>query len=75
MGQLPSWRAAIEQLGKNNRERAAELGVSLRRYYYIRDGRHGLIQKLLKQPDVIAGLLEDARAGRTNGNHPADHAP
>jgi hypothetical protein len=69
MGHLSSFVAALDNLGRTNRERAAVVGVSLRTYYDLKKGRLGPMRRLMRHPDLVAALLEDARAGRTNGVH------
>lgn len=74
MGNLISFFEALDKLGPTNRERARAMGVSLRTFYDFKAGRlPPFARTLLRHPDLAEALLEDARAGRTNGHdHPAD---
>lgn len=69
MGNLPSFFAALELLGKTNQERANAIPVTLRTFYNLKKGRLGPMNKLMKRPELVEALLEDARNGHTNGNH------
>lgn len=69
MGNLPSFFAALDQLGRTNEERAAAIPIPLRSFYNLKKGRLGPMNRIMKRPELVEALLEDARAGHTNGNH------
>ena len=70
MGHLSSFLQAIDQLGATNKARAQALGVSETTYYEIKRGEiPGYIRRLVERPVLLEALLDDARAGRNNGNH------
>jgi hypothetical protein len=70
MGNLLSFKQAIEGLGKTGKERAKALGVSETIYYEMKRGKiPRYITRLVQRPALLEALLDDARAGRTNGNH------
>jgi hypothetical protein len=70
MGEMISFRSAIESLGPTHQQRAKRLGVSMHTYYDLLNGRlTRQIRRLYNHPTLLEALLEDARAGRTNGNH------
>lgn len=72
MGHLSSFLQAIERLGDTNKARAKALGVSETIYYDIKRGNiPRYIRRLVERPTILEALLDDARAGRTNGNHDA----
>jgi hypothetical protein len=70
MGNLTSLKAALDRRGRTNLERAVSCGIKIRRFYDLKRGRlHPQVQFFMHNPDLLEALLEDARAGRTNGNH------
>jgi hypothetical protein len=61
---------AIHELGENDKERAARLRVTPRTVTEYKAGRiPEKWRKLMYNISVLEALLEDARAGRANGNH------
>jgi hypothetical protein len=76
MGELISFFEALDGLGKTNRERAKAINVPLRTFYDLKRAKlHSQVRMLLRNADLLEALLEDARAGRTNGHHTADAQP
>lgn len=70
MGHLTSFQQALDGLGATNKERARALGISETVFYGIKRGEiPNYIKRLVRQPSLLEALLDDARAGRSNGNH------
>lgn len=63
MEQLPHFRAALERLGRTDVQIAAKIGMSDRAVAeWRRRNIPRVIRTLVKQPDLLVALLEDARA-------------
>lgn len=70
MGNLQSFRAALERLAPRHKDQAKELEIPIRTLTEYKAGRlPKLVRRLMQHPDLLEGLLDDARAGRTNGQH------
>lgn len=59
--QLPHFQAALKNLGNDNDERAAALGVSERTFRLWRDKAPRILQIVARHPMLVKALIEDAQ--------------
>lgn len=73
MGNLLSFREALKRFGERHEDQAKTLNVPVRTLTDYKSGRLPRFGRiLLSNPALLEALLDDARNGRTNGNHATD---
>lgn len=76
MGNLLSFREALKRFGERHEDQAKTLNVPVRTLTEYKSGRLPRFMRiLLKNPDLLEALLDDARNGRSNGDHATNLTP